>query len=75
MRNFFFNLQQKQPLPMPMPMPLPAESATQSVQPKSIETSIYNRQILTRNIEISQPIFSVSAIFGLKQGSCHSCGH
>jgi hypothetical protein len=71
MRNFFFNLQQKQPLPMPMPMPL-HESATQSAP---IETSIYNRQILTRNIEISQPIFSVSAIFGLKQGSCHSCGH
>ena len=71
MRNFFFNLQQKQPLPMPMPMPM-HESARQSVP---IETSIYNRQILTRNIEISQPIFSVSAIFGLKQGSCHSCGH
>ena len=71
MRNFFFNQQQKQPLPMPMPMPM-HESATQSTP---IETSIYNRQILTRNIEISQPIFSVSAIFGLKQGSCHSCGH
>jgi hypothetical protein len=69
MRNFFFNQQQKQPMPMPMPM---HESATQS---DPIETSIYNRQILTRNIEISQPIFSVSAIFGLKQGSCHSCGH
>jgi hypothetical protein len=33
------------------------------------------RNILTRNMIHSQPIFSVSSIFGLKQGSCKSCGH
>jgi hypothetical protein len=75
MRNFFFNQQKQHKI---LPLPLPAELARQESQTKSIETSIpnqYNRQILTRNMEISQPIFSVSAIFGLKQGSCHSCGH
>lgn len=70
MRNFYFN-QQKQNQHTQHTKP-------QTNQPKSIETSIptvYNRQMLTRNIQISQPIFSVSAIFGLKQGSCRSCGH
>ena len=67
MRNFFFNQQKQQPLPSPP-----------TNHQKSIETTIptvYNRQMLTRNIQISQPLFSVSAIFGLKQGSCRSCGH
>ena len=34
-----------------------------------------DNNMLTRNIRDSQPIFSVSSIFGLKQGSCSSCGH
>ena len=34
-----------------------------------------NNNILARNIRVSQPIFSVSSIFELKQGSCSSCGH
>lgn len=38
-------------------------------------TTANNNNMLTRNIRDSQPIFSVSSIFGLKQGSCSSCGH
>ena len=34
-----------------------------------------NNNMLARNIRDSQPVFSVSSIFGLKQGSCSSCGH
>lgn len=34
-----------------------------------------NNNMLTRNIFHSQPLFSVSSIFGLKQSSCRSCGH
>jgi hypothetical protein len=52
-----------------------------SVQQRSIQISQntisrnINNNMLTRNIFNSQPIFSVSSIFGLKQGSCRSCGH
>lgn len=70
MRNFIFN-QQKQQSP-------PNTKYAPTIQSKSIEHTIpttYNRQMLSRNIQISQPIFSISAIFGLKQGSCRSCGH
>jgi len=52
-----------------VPVPVPRQA--------SVATPItgYNNQILSRNIRDSQPTFSVSAMFGLKQGSCRSCGH
>lgn len=54
---------------------------TGQIQPRNIRVAEPARaaradnNMLTRNIRDSQPIFSVSSIFGLKQGSCSSCGH
>lgn len=51
-----------------VPVPVPRQASV------SAPITGYN-QILSRNIRDSQPTFSVSAMFGLKQGSCRSCGH
>ena len=52
---------------------------TGQLQPRNIRVAApaapANNNMLSRNIRDSQPIFSVSSIFGLKQGSCSSCGH
>lgn len=72
------------PAPAPRAQPRPRMMImTGQIQPRNIRivtatTAAAPRadnNMLTRNIRDSQPIFSVSSIFGLKQGSCSSCGH
>lgn len=66
--------------PTPRAQPRPRMMImTGQIQPRNIRvaapTAPANNNMLARNIRDSQPIFSVSSIFGLKQGSCSSCGH
>ena len=62
MRNFVFAIHRTTVTPIPA-------SAAPTVPAASTS------RMLTRNIADSRPFFSVSGIFGLKQGgSCRSCG-
>lgn len=66
--------------PTPRAQPRPRMMImTGQIQPRNIRVAApaapANNNMLARNIRDSQPIFSVSSIFGLKQGSCSSCGH
>jgi hypothetical protein len=86
-RFFFTTLKNHLPVQLPASDPASAPRAqprprmmimTGQIQPRNIrvaEPARADNNMLTRNIRDSQPIFSVSSIFGLKQGSCSSCGH
>jgi hypothetical protein len=64
MRNFVFAIHRATATPIPVSAAAPTVPAATT------------SRMLTRNIADSRPIFSVSGIFGLKQGgSCRSCGH
>jgi hypothetical protein len=78
MKNFLFTTL-KNHRPVQLRETTSAQQPT--VQQRSIQISQNNisrnisNNMLTRNIFNSQPLFSVSSIFGLKQSSCRSCGH
>ena len=89
MQRFFFTTL-KNHLPVQLPASDPASAPTPRAQPRMMimtgqlqprnirvatPAASTNNNMLARNIRDSQPIFSVSSIFGLKQGSCSSCGH